>query len=253
MADVRRVLRRNRRLFAAAQRAYVLARYAARRPHESDFAAFADLPGDNLFVDVGANSGASALSFRLYKPNKILSIEPSLLHVAHLRTVARLVGNMSVMCCAAGREHGVAALHVPYDRGTPLSQYASLDRREVARDSWNVRHALGDDASDRFEVRVEHTPIVRLDDLHLTPSFVKVDAQGHERAVIEGLEATISRHRPVLLVELGGDWDLIDHMAGLAYHPYVFNGTMQPFRGSVPTGNLFFLPRPGANRARASS
>src|SRR3954468_23806524 len=62
-----------------ARRAAELTRYALRRPHEADFAAFALFPErTGLFLDVGANTGASALSFRIYnRRSPILSIEPN--------------------------------------------------------------------------------------------------------------------------------------------------------------------------------
>ncbi len=74
---VKLLLARNRRAYRTAAKAVNLARYVARRPHERDFAAlasFADRPG--IFLDVGANQGQSAMSFRIFdKAMPILSIE----------------------------------------------------------------------------------------------------------------------------------------------------------------------------------
>src|SRR5215831_370500 len=53
-------------------------------PHEKDYFGLKLLlkPGDGLFLDVGANDGISALSFRhINSSYAILSLEPNPLHV----------------------------------------------------------------------------------------------------------------------------------------------------------------------------
>lgn len=59
-----------------ARRIFMLTHFAARQPHEPDFSVFATSPSTGLFLDVGANSGMSALSFRIYNRRMpILSVE----------------------------------------------------------------------------------------------------------------------------------------------------------------------------------
>src|SRR4051812_31554677 len=103
------------RLYDSARRPYALARYALRRPHEADYAAFALLSGaGGLFLDVGANSWMSAYSFRLARRHDpILSLEPNPFHARDLRFVGRFVQPFKFRICAAGRERGRMALHVP--------------------------------------------------------------------------------------------------------------------------------------------
>jgi hypothetical protein len=49
------------------------------------------------------------------------------------------------------------------------------------------------------EVKVQ---AVRLDDLEFDGvSFIKIDVEGHEEAVLRGAAATIERHRPFMLIE----------------------------------------------------
>ena len=43
--------------------------------------------------------------------------------------------------------------------------------------------------------------MVRIDDLHLSPTVVKIDAEGYDLRVILGMEETIRRCRPILMVE----------------------------------------------------
>ena len=61
-------LTRSPALYRLARRPYAAARYALRRPHDPDYGAFALFPDRRgLFLDVGANAGMSALSFRVFR------------------------------------------------------------------------------------------------------------------------------------------------------------------------------------------
>jgi hypothetical protein len=143
--SIKRRLLDHRRTYTVLRRMYVVGRYWLRRVHERDFEAFGNFERSGLLLDVGANSGASALSFRLQQPDSpILSIEPSSLHHGDLRLVRRIVGNMECMFCAAGEEAGVLTLHVPYYNGIPLSEFASLDPSFAGAEGWPVRAFLGD-------------------------------------------------------------------------------------------------------------
>jgi FkbM family methyltransferase len=45
-------------------------------------------------------------------------------------------------------------------------------------------------------------PAITVDSLRLSPSFIKIDVEGHEREVLEGAKETLLRSRPALLVEV---------------------------------------------------
>jgi len=71
-------------------------------------------------------------------------------------------------------------------------------------------------------------PAVSLDEisetLRLSPAFVKIDVEGHELAVLQSGQRILTRHRPVLMVEMHGPeirsqtsaW-----LAGFSYHEQV--------------------------------
>lgn len=92
-------------------------------------------------------------------------------------------------------------------------------------------------------------PVARLDDLEgLGPvGFIKIDVEGHERAVIAGGAALIARDRPRLLVEAnaahGGAPDLLlRDLAALDYRPFVLaDGRLKPLAGPAPGENLVFV------------
>ncbi len=244
MISIRKLLLGHPAAYRAARRAFMLGRFVVRRPHDADFAGFGLLSGDGLFLDVGANAGASAMSFRLYKPkNPILSIEPSPIHIPDLLVTSWLVRRMSWLLCAAGESPGVMTLHVPCYAGVTLSEYAALDPAEADFDSYNVKKFLGTKADrGKFQLRRQQTPIVRLDDLELAPSFIKIDVQGFETEVLRGLQRTLDKYRPVLLIEVGGDWDMIDEIRRQRYHPFCFEaGRLRPFADQRVV-NLFMVP-----------
>jgi FkbM family methyltransferase len=232
-------------LFPIVKRAHLFGRYALRIPHENDFRAFARFPGDGLFIDVGANSGASALSFHLYKPQcPILSIEPWVGHAIDLRLVQLLVGNMRVIFAAAGNKLGLLELYVPYLNSVPLTEFASAIEEETSATSWNVGgliQATGLAASD-LEIRRERVPLIQVDDLRLDPSFVKIDVQGYEPAVLEGMTQTVQQHHPVILVELSGNQEVFEWAKRMGYGVYHFHDGVFVPTSNLALQNVFLIP-----------
>lgn len=189
--------------YELARRPYALGRFALRRPHEPDYAAFALFPQtDRVFLDVGANAGMSAFSFRTYQRRApIVSVEPNPFHERDLRFAARFVKPFSYRLCAAGERADEMTLHVPVYRGVPLTTEGALDRADVAQ-STSLRARLGErmDGPD-FTIEERRVPVLALDDLDVDPAFVKIDVQGHDHPAVQGLRATIERSRPVLMIE----------------------------------------------------
>src|SRR3712207_2603537 len=88
-------LLQHRRPYILGRRAVLVGRYWLRQPHERDFEAFALFPDrEGLFLDVGANSGISAVSFRAFnRHSPIVSVEPNPLNEPDLRIVSRLLND----------------------------------------------------------------------------------------------------------------------------------------------------------------
>lgn len=238
------MLTRSPAMYAAARRPYAVGRFWLRRPHDEDygvFGLFAGRPGP--FLDVGANAGMSALSFRIYnRATPIISIEPNPFHEDDLRFAGRLARPFTYRLWAAGDEDGEMTLHVPVYRGVPLTTEASLVRAEVL-ESPSLRDRLGDgmDGPD-FEVAARAVPVRRLDVLGVDPAFVKLDVQGFEHAALVGLRDTLARARPVLLVETPGD-DVRALAAGLGYVACSYLPQRRALVAEVPGRiNTVFVP-----------
>jgi len=202
--DVAKIaLTRYPRLYEATRRPYALGRFVLRQPHDPDYAVFGLFPrGTGVFLDVGANAGMSALSFRIYNRHlPIVSIEPNPFHEADLRFVSRLAKPHTYRLWAAGESVGTLDLYVPIYRGVPLTTEASLIRTEVTESPYLRRRlGAGMDGPD-FAVEACSVPVRPLDEMQLRAAFVKLDVQGAELAALRGLTQTLQQSRPVVLLE----------------------------------------------------
>ena len=116
-----------------ARRMRAVGRYAARRPHDPDFAAFRQFGGNGLFLDVGASIGQSALSFRVFnRRSPILSLEPLPSHRNDLRFVRLVARRHRFMIAGAAEESRRATLYVPTLGSYELPAESSLNRDAAA-------------------------------------------------------------------------------------------------------------------------
>lgn len=199
-----------------------LGQWLRRAVHEPDFELFdllRDEPG--LFLDVGANRGQAAISvLRRTRYFRVISLEPNpalrwsllgiwLLHPRRFRF--RMIG--------ADHANGEALLRVP--RGaTDLTAQASLDRAEFDKDYVRKRLALDGHVAgsyEEFAVRLR-----RLDELSYAPDIVKIDVEGSERRVLEGMAVMLSRARPALIIELNNRERWAAQLQELGYRLFTF-------------------------------
>jgi FkbM family methyltransferase len=189
----------------------------------------------------------SALSYRLFDPSsRILSLEPNPLHAQDLRLVRRVIGpDFSFRIEAAGAEAGEMTLFVPFYRGVPLTGEASLTR-EGAAENWTAEQLrIAPSEIALKEVTVTVRPI---DDLELSPQAVKIDVEGGELAVLQGMTATLARSRPILLIEASPDVPrVVERLAPLGYEAHIYRPSEDrviPYEGGATTNVLFTVNRP---------
>jgi FkbM family methyltransferase len=158
-------------------------------------------PGD-VFVDVGASIGFhSLLAARLVGPGgRVVAFEPSPSDAASLRENAALnaLDWVVVVEQAAWRAAGKAYL----DR--PGEATARVVDRPLASSLPTVTTTL--DAY--FDAQ-----------LAPPPSVVKIDVEGAEAAVLEGMTATLTTVRPAVIVESHGDPAFFATLAEHGYEP----------------------------------
>jgi FkbM family methyltransferase len=139
------------------------------------------------FVDVGAHIGLYTVTAAFDSPGRVLAFEPNPLARGQLLENVALNGlrNVVVVPKAAAAEPGRAVLHVP-DTHDP--SFSSLDEGRFAEgEPVEVEVTTVDDEVNRAA---------------LHPTVVKIDVEGGELDVVEGMKHTLAVYRPVLLVEV---------------------------------------------------
>jgi FkbM family methyltransferase len=222
--------------------AATLAQIAARELHDRDFAAFGKWKGAPVkcILDVGANRGQSVASLHAVFPAATIhSFEANPIFFPVLERVAEAVGDRCrVHRFGLGAGDGEFTLHVPWVGEMPFLEESStvLDYYEKP---W-----VAQKFAERGGLRLQQLTVAirRGVDLGLAPQVVKIDVEGAENDVVEGLAATIRRSRPILLVE-NSDWHTVTaSLAVHGYNPYRYEpdlGTIVPFHGA--TTNAFYL------------
>jgi FkbM family methyltransferase len=136
------------------------------------------------FLDIGANLGTWSFHALKYF-HKVYAFEPNEEMAAVLRKT--LPHNVSVHAVALSDHEGNASFAIPLANGEELTTRGSLEPA----------------ANVGYPEVVRQVAITTLDKLGLRKVMViKIDVEGHERAVIDGGAITIARERPVLIVEI---------------------------------------------------
>lgn len=219
-------------------------------PHEQSFHAlrhFVAIKPEGLFLDIGANNGISALSFRRFSDRyRIYSIEPNPLLEPYLKKIKARDSGFDYLIAAAGAEPGHARFFVPSYRGVVLHTATSSMREQVYS---AVSHWFSPAIAAKTKLDLFESPILRLDDLELEPSIVKIDAEGHDYDSLVGLTKTIERTRPIIIIEM--EWvdneKIREFFAGRRYTHLSYDASGERFVASetfdpASGHNSFFVP-----------
>jgi FkbM family methyltransferase len=212
-----------------------------RMPFEADFALLRHLtpPAGRQALDVGANRGQSIDAIRLFAPTvPIVSFEPNPNLAAVLRV--RYDGDPRVTVNSFGLASTTSRqpLYVPRYRRYVFDGLASFDR--VDAESWLEDRLYGFDPR-HLELDVLSCELRRLDDLELSPYFMKVDVQGYELDVIKGGLETIDRFGPLMLIE-APTAELVDLLGKRDYVPFAYtDGALRPYAPGQ-SNTLFLTP-----------
>jgi FkbM family methyltransferase len=156
--------------------------------HEAADLILSLVPRGRNAVDVGANRGIYTY-WMTKRADRVDSFEPQPVLARYIR--AAHLRNVHVHETALSDHAGVARLLVPGDDG--LARIASVDPSD----------AVAAKAESQLGARVElGVRLATLDSLALADvGFLKIDAEGHELAVLQGARETIDASRPVVFVE----------------------------------------------------
>ena len=218
-------------------------------PHDAAFYAFKKLgDGGRIFLDIGANDGISARSYRKLVPNRpILSFEPNPHHEVSLLRVKKSISNFNYELMGAGETNDSMTLFTPIYKNIPLTNYASLDT-DAARKNLD-RHMNIKNIGQKVTFSKNEVLVKKLDDLSLDPEIIKIDVEGFEDIVISGLMKTIAKSRPMLMVEHNqrSFASIKAMLISLDFSVCAYDtktNTFIKFDDDEPDLNVFFLPNP---------
>lgn len=190
-------------------------------PKELD-AIRAHFPPGGTFVDIGANVGNHSLFVAGFMaPEKIIPFEPNPQAYRLLMANVAMNGFQDVFDLS---HIGVGLSDTPAEGYAMVFQPRNLGGSKMRRDEeGGLEVVMGDEA------------LAGVD-----PDMIKVDVEGMEMQVLRGLEATIARARPVLLLEID-DGNLEDFRTWIAPFDYEVVEEVRRYQNNT---NFVLVPKP---------
>jgi FkbM family methyltransferase len=172
-------------------------------PHDKSYRAlrhFIALKPEGLFLDVGANDGISALSFRKFsKSYRILSLEPNAFLEPALKKLKASDPYFTYKIVGAGAVAGRMRFFVPVYKNIVLHTFTSTNQDHILA---ALKKSFGASIANDVAIEAFDCDIIPVDSLDINPSVIKIDAEGFDYDVIEGLKTTIERSRPFIMIEI---------------------------------------------------
>lgn len=230
------------------------------KPHEPEFQFFKNLPETaGLFVDIGANAGQSALSFRIFnKPFKIISFEPNQLMKSDLSWAKKLLGGSFEFQLLGFHNQGrtTAKLYVPHVHGYLLTQEATMDQNFLKSDQLTMDRIQSAIAGFSFQVLALDMQFEKFDNLGLSPDVIKIDVQGQELNVLKGMESCLKTKSPLLMLENSLDFAPIRvYLKNMGYQAFYYlpdqNRLVSADLPDNPQPVIFFLQSNWQNKLSA--
>lgn len=177
------------------------------------------------FIDIGANKGEFVhIASQVLPPAKIWAIEPLPYFAKKLRA---LFGGIRVFNCVLSDREGYTQFYLPVHKGVPDDALASVKKPEGE--------------CEIFDVAVRTLDALVMEQRLAEKSFLKIDVEGHEFAVLTGGMKFICQRADAMLIEIeerhhGGRRlrDLIAPVTEMGFSCYYLDphsGLLAPFTG----------------------
>ncbi len=169
------------------------------------------LSSDFCILDVGSNDGTSIRMFRRYFPLvKIFAVDP-------IATPRFKVKNLTLIKAALSDKAGSRTLVTPIVNGKQLTQYSSFYKEKM------ISQICSDMALLETEVStiVNEVSFNTIDNLGVTPFFIKIDVEGAELEVLKGSLTVIKKYNPVILIEIQNIKSYMDIKELLSLYGYI--------------------------------
>ena len=221
-----------------------LINFYLKKVHETDFNGFKLICQNNpqLFLDIGANAGMSALSIYTLKPNAaVISFEPNPLNYPYLNKLADKFSNFKYEQVGLGDKPGLLDFYYPVYNSKKMTALGSCDYLKAK--SWLNKNTVFFFDSNKLEIEKITVEIKTLDSFQLKPEFIKIDVEGFEYQVLLGAEKTIKENRPILLIEgVAQDDNVHNKLKNWGYNTYKYSSD-QFHLDEFDCDNNFFVPK----------
>lgn len=226
----------------------IRSQWGAQQVHDVDFYGFAQLDRPiRQVMDVGANRGQSIVSLRILLPEvEIHSFEANPVLHPVLHEVAKSVVPPPVVIHPYGLSNAAEQLPLFIPRaGDEVYLEGASTRADYFDLPWvaDMYQRLAGTTPGGITFDEVSCQLKVGDDLLLSPDLLKVDVEGAESRVLLGLANTITRCRPVIMVE-NGDWYRVqDVLVPLGYSPFRYYPDQKRFAPftSEPSTNTFYF------------
>jgi FkbM family methyltransferase len=206
---------------AAALRFFVKDRMAANFA-KPEYRAVGQLRTDRpVIVDIGANRGQSIAAFKAFsRQPTVIAFEPEPTSAARIIDRYGSDNSVTVHACALGSRPGKITFYVPRYGYWNCDGMAAVDRETAINWLRDPGRMLGFDER-KLTVREYSVECRTLDSFGLSPTLVKLHAQGAELTILEGSVRTLTEHQPAVMCAFATP-DVSSFLEKLGYHPYVY-------------------------------
>ena len=179
-------------------------------------ATLASVGPDAVVIDVGANSGLYSVFASKYA-KVVHAVEPFPPILARLRTLINenKIGNVVVHAVGLGETEAELPFFSPPEGNLGTGSFVAGFSKRNRDEHLSLRIVPGD-------VYFTQAGITRID-------FIKMDIEGYEKPALAGLQKTLGRHRPIVLMEISINPDL----------PKLFK-SLQELKAAFPKDYEFF-------------
>ena len=197
-------------------------------PHDKDYLALKLLFKFNEkrdFIDVGGNIGLSVVGFREmgYRNNRILIFEPDRLLVKnYLNKLKDLYNKILIYNFGLSDKNETKYLFKAFYKKKFFHFNNSFDKKYIEE---KIKHNYPSKYK-KFNLKSQKLNIKNFDTLKINSNacFVKIDVEGLDHNVINGMKNFIKKMKPVLLIEYNyNNFTLIYNKLRIDYYCYIYD------------------------------
>lgn len=210
--------------------------------YERDFKLLQSLihKSDPTIIDVGANIGQSIIDFSILFPSsKIISFEANKNLKDYLEFVSKHAEcSVEIILKGLSRVESTKTLYIPIRNSVYIFGEASFDKTEFFRNG--LENRIG-----KYNIDSINVSTLIFDNLKIKPDIIKIDVQGHEFSVLQGMTETINFGKPVFIIERScNDLEIIHFLSRYSYQFYIpLSGSLVSYSKGLMTTNMFCVPK----------